>query len=275
MKITSIEPTPSPHSMKINVDETLADGKSQNFQLGDELNDAPPYIKDLFAIEGVKGLYQVMDFITLQRNPRVRWEDILPQVRDVLGSSEDMTDTFHAGGTSTADSFGEIKVFIQMFRNIPMQVKLQEGETEQRFGLPESFTNASMKASEATDNMLMERKWVEQNPRYGEIKEIGEEVVEELTASYNTERLDELVQLAFTKDGETPPTSNSRVKVTPEMHDSPNWKERYAALDRMDPMIDDLDVLNKALDDEKASIRRLATAFLGMIEEPEVLPYLY
>ncbi|HLR67935.1 conserved virulence factor C family protein [Virgibacillus alimentarius] len=275
MKITSIEPTPSPHSMKINVDETLADGKSQNFQLGDELNDAPPYIKDLFAIEGVKGLYQVMDFITLQRNPRVRWEDILPQVRDVLGSSEDMTDTFHAGGTSTADSFGEIKVFIQMFRNIPMQVKLQEGETEQRFGLPESFTNASMKASEATDNMLMERKWVEQNPRYGEIKEIGEEVVEELTASYNTERLDELVQLAFTKDGETPPTSNSRVKVTPEMLDSPNWKERYAALDRMDPMIDDLDVLNKALDDEKASIRRLATAFLGMIEEPEVLPYLY
>src|SRR5699024_10873556 len=179
------------------------------------------------------------------------------------------------GGTSTADSFGEIKVFIQMFRNIPMQVKLQEGETEQRFGLPESFTNASMKASEATDNMLMERKWVEQNPRYGEIKEIGEEVVEELTASYNTERLDELVQLAFTKDGETPPTSNSRVKVTPEMLDSPNWKERYAALDRMDPMIDDLDVLNKALDDEKASIRRLATAFLGMIEEPEVLPYLY
>src|SRR5699024_5008156 len=132
-----------------------------------------------------------------------------------------------------------------------------------------------MKASEATDNMLMERKWVEQNPRYGEIKEIGEEVVEELTASYNTERLDELVQLAFTKDGETPPTSNSRVKVTPEMLDSPNWKERYAALDRMDPMIDDLDVLNKALDDEKASIRRLATAFLGMIEEPEVLPYLY
>src|SRR5690625_7614462 len=59
------------------------------------------------------------------------------------------------------------------------------------------------------------------------------------------------------------------------MLDSPEWKERYAALDRMDPMIDDLDVLNKALDDEKASVRRLATAFLGMIEEPEVLPHIY
>src|SRR5699024_180957 len=155
---------------------------------------------------------------------------------DVLGSSEDMTDTFHAGGTSTADSFGEIKVFIQMFRNIPMQVKLHEGETEQRFGLPESFTNASMKASEATDKILMERKWVEQNQHDGELKEIGEEGGQELTASYNTERRDELVQLALTNDGETPPTSNSRVKVTPDRLDSPDWKERYAALDRMDPM---------------------------------------
>src|SRR5699024_6440924 len=94
------------------------------------------------------------------------------------------------------------------------------------------------------------------------------------TASYDQERLAELVELAFTTDADTPAPSTG-VKITLEMLDSSEWKERYAALDRMDPMIDDLDVLNKALDDEKASVRRLATAFLGMIEEPEVLPYLY
>ena len=59
------------------------------------------------------------------------------------------------------------------------------------------------------------------------------------------------------------------------MLDQPNWKDRYAALDRMDPTEADFPVLNKALDDEHSSVRRLATAYLGMIEEPETLPYLY
>lgn len=275
MKIISIEPTPSPHSMKVNIDETLPDGENKNYQSKNDLSNAPAYIKSLFAIEGVKGLYQVQDFITLQRNPRVRWEEILPEVRNVLGSVEEISETLNTSTPVQDDHFGEIQVFIQMFRNIPMQVKLQDGETEERFGLPASFTKAVMKASEASDNMLMERKWVEQSPRYGDMQETGNDVVDELTASYGEDRLDELVQLALTSDADTPPEPSTGVKVTLDMLDSPNWKERYAALDRMDPMIDDLEVLNKALDDEKASVRRLATAFLGMIEEPEVLPYLY
>src|SRR5699024_3361122 len=69
--------------------------------------------------------------------------------------------------------------------------------------------------------------------------------------------------------------AQKRTTVTIDMFDQPNWKDRYAALDRLDPTLEDLPILNKALDDEKASIRRLATAYLGMIEEPEVLPYLY
>lgn len=275
MKIVSIEPTPSPHSMKINVDETLPDGENENYQSKDNLSQAPAYIQNLFAIEGVKGIYQVQDFITLQKNPRIRWEDILPKVRNMLGSAEELAETFSSSAPVAGDHFGEINVSIQMFRNIPMQVKLQDGETEERFGLPEQFTSAAMKASEASANMLMERKWVEQSPRYGDMKTIGNDVVEELSASYGKERLDELVQRAFSTNADTPPEPITGVRVTPEMLDNPNWKERYAALDRMDPMINDLEVLNKALDDEKASVRRLATAFLGMIEEPEVLPYLY
>src|SRR5690625_6632989 len=125
-----------------------------------------------------------------------------------------------------------------------------------------------MEASEASDNKLKERKWVEQSPRYGDAKEIGNDVVEELTASYGKERLAELVKLAFTADADTP-APRSGIKVTLDMMDRPERKERYAALDRMDPMSVDLDVMSKALDDEKASVRRLATAFLGMIEEPE------
>ncbi|MEC5425534.1 conserved virulence factor C family protein [Virgibacillus sp. C22-A2] len=273
MKIISIEPTPSPYSMKINVDEQLADGQTENYKLDDDLSDAPDYIKSLFNINGVKGLYRVIDFIALERNPRVAWEDILPKVRNALGSTEGSPDEPAVETSGTDDSFGEVKVSIQLFRNIPMQVKLQDGEDEERFGLPERFMNAAMEASAASDNYLMERKWVEQNPRYGDIGEIGQDVVQEIDATYDSKRVAELVKLAFTNE----PSQEQplRKKVTLEMLDQPNWKDRYAALDRMDPMIDDLPVLDKALDDGKASIRRLATAYLGMIEETEVLPYLY
>lgn len=273
MKIVSIEPTPSPYSMKINVDEQLADGKTENYKLNDNLDNAPEYIKELFEISGVKGLYRVIDFIALERNPRVPWEVILPEVRNALGSAEENTEEVAKEDKEPEDAFGEVKVLLQMFRNIPTQVKLQEGDNEERFGLPERFMNAAMEASSATDNYLMERKWVEQNPRYGEAEEIGQDVVDELSATYDSERLTDLVKLAFSN--ESAGEKRTGKKVTLEMLDQPNWKDRYAALDRMDPTEADYPVLDKALDDEKASVRRLATAYLGMIEEPETLPYLY
>ena len=189
MKIRSIEPTPSPHSMKVNVDETLPDGVTYNYEVADANSEIPEYIKALLNIEGVKGLYHVMDFITVQRNPRVKWETILPEVKKVLGASGELTEDFIAASNPETAPFGEVKVFIQMFRNIPMQVKLVDDDREERFGLPEIFTNAVMKASEASSNMLMERKWVEQSTRYGNLKEIGETVVEELKATYDKKRL--------------------------------------------------------------------------------------
>lgn len=276
MKIVSIEPTPSPHSMKINVDEHLPDGQTRNYKVNDDLNSAPDYIKELFAIKGVKGIYHVIDFIALERNPREAWEEILPEVRKVLGSTEEVPETQTTEQATPDDHFGEIHVFIQMFRGLPVQVKLQDGDDERRFGLPERFMEATMKASVASSNMLMERKWAEQGPRYGDVDETGHDIVEELSASYDLERLDQLVQSALS-NGETnvEQPKVKRKKVTLGMLDKPSWKDRYAALDRMDPVMEDLPVLAKAVGDEKASIRRLATAYLGMIEEPEVLPYLY
>ncbi|MUK89378.1 virulence factor [Ornithinibacillus sp. L9] len=257
--------------MKIIVDERLADGNTENYKRDDDLSGAPNYVKELFDINGVKGLYRVIDFIALERDPRVAWEQILPEVQELFGASKD--ESLDDPANSVDEHFGEVKVFIQMFRNIPMQVKLEEGDKEHRFGLPDQFMNAVIEASTVSDNMLEERKWVEQSPRYGAPEEIGPEVVEEITASYHEERLSNLIRLA----SESKQFEENRPwkKVTLEMLDNPNWKERYAALDRMDPTLEDLPVLDKALDDEKASIRRLATAYLGMIEDQAVLPYLY
>lgn len=194
MKIKSIEPTPSPYSMKINVTETLPDGQTENYKLGDDLTDAPTYAKQLFEIEGVKDLYRVIDFIALERNPKVPWEEILPQVKEVFGEEE--SNEVHDAGQSDQpeeEAFGEVKVFA--FRNIPVQVKLEDDEGETRFGLDQRFMHAAMEASENAD-YLAERKWVEQDPRYGNPGEIGQDIVDEIEASYDEERLNRLVEMA-------------------------------------------------------------------------------
>src|SRR5699024_9701252 len=98
-------------------------------------------------------------------------------------------------------------------------------------------------------------------------------VVEELSATYSEERVKDLLELAL--NNESPVEERPRIKVTLDMLDEPNWRDRYAALAQMDPTKTDYPVLDKALDDENSSVRRLATAYLGMIEERETLPYLY
>lgn len=271
VKIVSIEPTPSPNSMKINLSEELPSGDTRQYKLDTDLTHAPAYIQKLMAVPGVKGLYHVMDFIALERNAKYAWEDILPGAREAFGEVRE--ESASTNQTSVED-FGEIKVSVQMFRGIPMQVKLEEGESEHRFGLPDRFMEAAMKASSASENMVMERQWKEQNPRYGSPEEIGQEVTEEIAATYSEERLEALVTAAFTDQSE-PLAKQEKKVVTLAMLDDPDWKARYAALDRMDPELSDLPVLEKALQDEKASVRRLAVVYLGMIESKEVLPLLY
>ncbi|QDP41040.1 conserved virulence factor C family protein [Radiobacillus deserti] len=274
MKIVSIEPTPSPHSMKINLDKSLPDGKSVNYKLDDSLEQAPSFIKQLMKIEGVKGIYHVTDFLALERQPKVAWESILPAVRNVFGQAEEMVST-PIDKHQAEDPYKEIKVLIQMYRDIPIQIKLQEGEEEHRVGLPSEFMDAVMKASADSPAFVMERKWVEQSTRYGTIEEIGKEVLEEILASYDSERLHVLVQQAIQEEPVEVAQSSETVSSLLQALDNTDWKIRYAALDKMEPSFETLPVLEKALQDEKASIRRLATAYLGMIEEPEVLPYLY
>ncbi|HET7616615.1 MAG TPA: virulence factor [Bacillales bacterium] len=279
MKILSIEPTPSPNTMKLNMDESLPERETRNFN-DKNSDEAPDYAKQLLAIRGVKGLYHVADFIALERNGKVDWQEILPEARTVFSGEEhgeaETKNQDRVRHQPISESFGAINVFIQMFRGLPMQIKLADGDEEKRVGLPERFMNAAMKAGEASMNMIMERKWVEQGARYGKIEEIGNDVLEEIKAAYDDERLEALVERALSGEEETnEPKSPHYEKVTPDMLDDPDWKHRYAVLDRMDPQIEDLPVLEKALDDSKMSIRRLAVVYFGMIERPEVMPYLY
>lgn len=270
MQILTIEPTPSPNTMKITLSAELGQGERNNYTNENKAG-APNYIQDLFNIEGIKAVYHVADFLAIERNARVDWKAILPKVRAVFG--EDVESGEKA--VTINEGFGEVKVFLQLFKGIPMQIKLTDGEHERRVGLPERFSKAVIQAQLEDDNVVLARKWVEQGVRYGELDEIGALIVEEVSAAYHDDRLRELVQLAINHETSQTATTNVFKKLTEEMLNHADWQKRYAALDRIEPTAEDIPLLAKALEDEKASIRRLAVVYFGMLETREVLPYLY
>jgi hypothetical protein len=270
MFIISIEPTPSPNTMKLTLSESLGESARNNYTEKNKA-EAPHYIQQLFDIEGVKGVYHVADFIAIDRHPKVDWKGILPQVRAVFG--EDVN--AEAGQNQANDHFGEVNVSVQMFKGIPMQIKLTDGEQEKRAGLPDRFVQAVSKAQKLDDNVVLARKWVDKGVRYGDLEDIAKEVADELSAAYSQDRLNGLVQIATEAEGGQANQNERFIHVTMKMLNKEDWRDRYAVLERMDPKEKDIPVLEKALDDEKASIRRLATVYFGMIETEEVLPYLY
>ncbi len=258
--------------MKIILDEELPMGKSHNYKK-ETAADAPAMFQAILHIDGIKGVYHVADFLAIERNAKYDWKELLPQVRQAFGEkAEEITQT-----NQINEHFGEIKVEIQMFKDIPLQVKLTDGTSEKRFGMPEYFLKARERAQLPDDHYLLLRKWQNQGVRYGEFEQIGQEVVDELIAAYPEVRLEELVAKAQSTDPKPElKYSKKRKKVSIEELDNPDWQIRYQVLEQMDdPELKDLPVLEKALSDEKASIRRLATVYLGMIKEKKVLPLLY
>lgn len=269
MIIKSIEPTPSPNVMKLNMSESLPEGVSRNYTKHKREN-APDYIGKLLDIEGVQGVFQVKDFIALERHPKAAWEDILAQAAIVFGDDS----AIKSMKETRATTFGEVQVLVQKFHGIPMQVKLIAGADEMRFGLPDRFGKAVMQVQAASNNLLVERHWEDQGVRYGTFKEIGDEVVAELSASYDEARLQALVrQVTGEGVGEAPEQTISGEEAALLM-EHPDWEKRFAALERIDPTEEDIPMLERALDDPQLSIRRLAAVYLGMIGK-KALPALY
>ncbi|WP_282939281.1 virulence factor [Paenibacillus sp. RC67] len=278
MKLISIEPTPSPNSMKLNVDEVLPRGVRLTYK-ANQAEEAPEPLKGLLAIEGVRSVFRTADFIALDRTPSADWAAILAAARLLLltDSSEGQS---AEQAVSPTTSYGEAQVLVQMYRGIPMQVRVKTGDREVRSALPALFGEAVQQA--AGSSMIRERKLEEFGVRYGELEEIAAEIVSELEASYPQERLDELVKLAKEQGSDSGQENSSITRPAPlslseleEQLQSEDWKQRYAALERFEPSVEALSVLAKALMDDNASIRRLAVVYLGDLRQTEALPYLF
>jgi HEAT repeat protein len=162
-----------------------------------------------------------------------------------------------------------------------MLVKVSSGSETTRWPLPERFGKAIERAMGASENMLMERKWKDEGLRYGELRDVGEAVVQEISAVYDEKKLQELVERAYHPDLHEPvKASREELGELGELvsaFESPRWEERFAALKELGrnatAQIDSqaLSLIIRATKDPKMSIRRLAVVFLGLIKTPEVL----
>lgn len=267
MKITTIEPTPSPNTMKVIIDTELPFGKSHNYKK-DNMEGAPQEIQELFEIEGVKGVYHVADFLAIERIAKFSWESILASVENVFGA-----DNAQESSEKSLDHYGEVYVHVQQYKGIPLQVKVYDSESESRYGLSARFIKALDIAMEGDkENYLLLRKWVDFGVRYGDQKEIGEQLVKELEAAFPESKLQQLIDEKDTSAAEKSPV---RVPFTLEQFEVSEWEQRFQLLNNLiNPELEDLPILAKAVLDEQVSIRRLATVYLGLIEDEAVIPYL-
>ena len=273
MKLLSIETTPNPNSMKLNLDERLAKGVAITYT-HENRGDCPACIEKILAIPGVSSVFRVADWMAIQRKPNDGWEDILSQARVVLEYPSLNNTKPEPAGTSDK-KWREVMVSVQYFRDLPMLVKVSSGNETTRLPLPERFGQALERAIGSSENMLMERKWIDDGLRYGELRDVGEAVVREISAVYDEAKLKELVERAYHPD------LHEIVKASREelvqAFESPKWEERFAALKELGrnatTQIDSqaLSLIIRATKDPKMSIRRLAVVFLGLIKTPEVL----
>jgi len=273
VKLLSIETTPNPNSMKLNLDERLAKGVAITYT-HENRGDCPACIEKILAIPGVSSVFRVADWMAIQRKPNDGWEDILSQARVVLEYPSLNNTKPEPAGTSDK-KWREVMVSVQYFRDLPMLVKVSSGNETTRLPLPERFGQALERAIGSSENMLMERKWIDDGLRYGELRDVGEAVVREISAVYDEAKLKELVERAYHPD------LHEIVKASREelvqAFESPKWEERFAALKELGrnatTQIDSqaLSLIIRATKDPKMSIRRLAVVFLGLIKTPEVL----
>lgn len=273
MNLITIEPTPSPNSMKLHLDETLPAGIRRTYS-EDNRRSSPPLIASLLDIEGVKSVFHTADFIALDRFPSADWGRILEEVRSLFGQPQ--ADNVKENELASWTSFGETQVYVQYFRSIPLQIRVQANGQEERVSLSERFVRAVMEVASST--LIKERKLSDYGIRYGELTDIAHEVEMELEAAYTEERLGSLVKQAIAKGHTEEPFIEKRREWPEEelkQHlSNPDWRVRYAALDRLEPTADILELIAQALHDEQSQIRRLAVVYLGEIKADACMPLL-
>ena len=275
MKITFIEPTPSPNTMKLHLDESLEPGVRRTYT-AETRRSAPAWAQQMLDIPGVDSVFHAADFAALERRGNADWAAILREVQSLFGSEATADADWSLTDENAGTHYGESAVFVQFFRGIPMQIRVKTGMDEERISLSARFTQAVTDVASAV--LIKERKLSDYGVRYGDPAEIAREVEQELEAAYPQERLDSLVRqaIAHGAGGEfvEQRAERGREELLHDLGDS-DWRIRYSALEELSPEPELLPQLEAALRDPKLQIRRLAVVYLGDIRTPEAMELLY
>jgi hypothetical protein len=260
--------------MKLHLDESLEPGIRRTYT-PESRRSAPAWAQDMLEIPGVTSIYHAADFAALERKGSADWAAILREVQSRFGADGLSAEISLEDGDAGAH-FGEAQVFVQMFRGIPIQIRVKTGAKEERIALSSRFTQAVTDVASAV--LIKERKLTDYGVRYGEPPDIAREVEQELEAAYPQERLDSLVQQAIAHGaaGEFVEQRHKKeqAELLRDLHDE-DWRVRYAALEDLAPSEQLLPELRTALHDPKLHIRRLAVVYLGDIRTPGAMELLY
>ena len=83
MATLDVQPTPNPNAMKFSVGVPTTSGSPKTFRSATEA-EADPLARSLFAIPGVVYVFMTSDFVSVNKAPTSRWDDILPAATRVV-----------------------------------------------------------------------------------------------------------------------------------------------------------------------------------------------
>lgn len=82
MEIVEISQTPNPNTMKIVLQLSGEDYKPNTYT--SVKDDQPDFINAILELEGIKSIFQAMNFISVDKNSDSNWDDLLPRVTETL-----------------------------------------------------------------------------------------------------------------------------------------------------------------------------------------------
>ena len=280
MKLSSLETTPNPNCMKLNFDEQIVE-KPLSLQRGQTKENLPDAVMQLLDIEGVREAFVTPHFITLTRQGNVDWEPILSEAARLLGVAENANTGLLAKSensdttpsTETSLNLGEVEIAVLVFRGIPGQVRVLGASEQKRVNLPDRFNHALQRVLLATGaNYVEERQWEPYPTRHGKPEEVAKMVADEIASLIDEEELTRLEKAASAGSQAAAPTDEkAKQEDLLAFLSSSDWKVRLKAIQKLEINADTFPSLVKALDDEKAAIRRWAAALLGASETPEAV----
>lgn len=265
MHLTSIETTPNPNSMKLNVDARL--GAAATFTVA-RADACPATLRPLLQIAGVESVFACASFVTLNRDPRAPWEPILEAAQRALAGEVASPEA----ARQAAERLGQVSVGVQTFRKVPVQVKASDGSRDKRLALDARFARTAQAIQSRTGgDYLRERAWVDHGVRYGTVEEVAAAVVEELEAVLDEDALARILGEATGQPAAAAPAPGE-----PALADlaSDDWRRRLRALERVGAGEGALAHLARALEDPQPQIRRWAAAALGATRDPAAVPHL-